>query len=358
MKTLFKVILFIIVGSAMVQFVFAHPMDSGADKKMDITIKLKNGKTLMLKYIGNFETVFKGADIILGNPREILVLDSNIYILNSKLCEILVYDADYKYLKTIGRKGAGPSEFSYPLSMTADVKGKRLFVSDSQLLRVQCFDPGGNLLSSFKTSPLIPDRIFYYDNRIFLSVLANMGTDHSLTIFDTGGKIHGKLFKLPENWHFMNLAIYGISGLVYKDFFIYAYHCIDNRIYRYDLKTGQNQILGRLNVNFKIPEIKFIDNKLVGFLKMAGDIEMIEECGLLLCSYGGGGDQELIKKHNWVNMIDVFSQNGEYMATCHLDGLEEDKAYGYKITVDEKKKIIYLLSPEACQIYVFRYSYK
>ncbi len=41
----------------------------------------------------------------------------NVYLLDSQLAEVKIYNADGEYLRSIGREGEGPGEFRYPIAM-------------------------------------------------------------------------------------------------------------------------------------------------------------------------------------------------------------------------------------------------
>jgi hypothetical protein len=317
-------------------------------------IALSEGKYLQLEYIGNYDSLFKVKDKILHNPRAIEVLDYKVFILNSKLQEILVFDLNFNYLKSIGGQGSGPKEFLLPMDLAVDKEKKRLYITDSRNFRIQCFDAEGNFISSAKSS-LVLDSIYFYDGKLLVSTLANMGVTHWLSILSTNGEPIGKLFEIKERMPLMNRAIYRIAGVVDGDFFIYSFQTRENRLFQYNLKTGKSKVLGTLNTGFQLPEITFKERKLEGFLRLITDIDLIRKYNLILCSVGGGGDLELIKKYNWSNAVAVFDRQGKPLATWKPKELEVDNNYGYKTKVCEEKDLLFLLSPENAQIYVYKY---
>lgn len=117
----------------------------------------------------------------------------NIYITDSELSKVLVYDRDGKFLRnfsninfqrptgiaydkerdiiyvvdtiehkvygigsdgnvrmSFGKRGGGDGEFNYPTQITVDKEG-RVYVSDTLNFRIQCFDRGGKFISKFGT---------------------------------------------------------------------------------------------------------------------------------------------------------------------------------------------------------------
>jgi hypothetical protein len=58
---------------------------------------------------------------------------------------IVKFSRDGKFIKTWGRKGAGPGEFDTPHALVMDSRG-RLFVGDRNNNRIQVFDQDGNFL--------------------------------------------------------------------------------------------------------------------------------------------------------------------------------------------------------------------
>ncbi|NIO39043.1 MAG: hypothetical protein GTO41_01865, partial [Burkholderiales bacterium] len=74
----------------------------------------------------------------------------NIYVVDSLLNNVRMFDPDYNLVKTIGRAGAGPTELNFPVDVEIVAAGSslELFVADQGNYRVQVFDLDGNWLRS------------------------------------------------------------------------------------------------------------------------------------------------------------------------------------------------------------------
>lgn len=73
-----------------------------------------------------------------------------IYVLESQLQELRVFDADGSHIRTIGRRGGGPGEFAQAVMVKLAPDG-RLWVVDPQNNRISFFDSAGTLLGSRPT---------------------------------------------------------------------------------------------------------------------------------------------------------------------------------------------------------------
>jgi len=73
----------------------------------------------------------------------------NMYVLDSGNHRIQKFDADGKYLATIGNQGQGPGEFQYPQSIDVDADGM-LYVSESMNRRIQILTPEGEEIKTVK----------------------------------------------------------------------------------------------------------------------------------------------------------------------------------------------------------------
>ena len=69
-------------------------------------------------------------------------------VLDQGFCEVKIYDPDELTMKTIGRKGEGPGEFSVPTALGLDAKDD-IYVA-SQGGRVAVFAPDGELIDEFR----------------------------------------------------------------------------------------------------------------------------------------------------------------------------------------------------------------
>jgi sugar lactone lactonase YvrE len=66
----------------------------------------------------------------------------NVYVLDSGNHRVQKFDAAGQYLATFGRRGQGPAEFQFPLSLDIDSEGY-LYVADPNNQRIQVLTPEG-----------------------------------------------------------------------------------------------------------------------------------------------------------------------------------------------------------------------
>jgi hypothetical protein len=93
-------------------------------------------------------------EYIFGNVADIaLGKDGAIYVLDRSIGGIRMYDANGKYLRTIGRRGQGPGEIMSPSGITT-LKDGRLLLWETGLWRVNVYSATGDVLThwSFATS--------------------------------------------------------------------------------------------------------------------------------------------------------------------------------------------------------------
>ncbi len=83
---------------------------------------------------------------LLGEVRDIGVTADRIYILDSQISEVRVYDLAGSHLFDVGRSGDGPGEFARPWAMGIDPDG-RLIVQD--YTRVSVFDLDGGFIETW-----------------------------------------------------------------------------------------------------------------------------------------------------------------------------------------------------------------
>jgi len=76
-------------------------------------------------------------------------IEGDVFILDTDSHHILKFDSKGKYLKTIGREGQGPGDFSIPTSMT--IKNDHIYVYEFGNYRFSVLDNQGKFLKIIKT---------------------------------------------------------------------------------------------------------------------------------------------------------------------------------------------------------------
>jgi sugar lactone lactonase YvrE len=92
------------------------------------------------------DTFNQPTDIIVAPNGDIFISDGHGGDSNAR---ILKFTKDGKFIKTWGKKGAGPGEFDTPHNLAFDSRG-RLFVADRGNSRIQIFDQEGTFLEQWK----------------------------------------------------------------------------------------------------------------------------------------------------------------------------------------------------------------
>jgi hypothetical protein len=130
--------------------------------------------------------------------------DGLVYILDQGDDQIKVFERSGKYVRTIGRRGQGPGDLLYPLSMAFD-RENNIIIADNYNLRIQAFNPGGNYLYSFKLERAkSPSYISVNSNNEILvhSHGGTFATGSLITVYNSGGKKLreiGNLYYKPDS---------------------------------------------------------------------------------------------------------------------------------------------------------------
>lgn len=74
--------------------------------------------------------------------------EGRIYVVDGGNHRVVAYDANGKYLFSIGKRGRAIGDFRWPLGITTDKHGQ-VYVADKNNKRIQIFDPDGKYISSF-----------------------------------------------------------------------------------------------------------------------------------------------------------------------------------------------------------------
>ena len=98
---------------------------------------------------GKFLAAFGGSEL-LTSPVGLVFSDQTqqLYVVDSKKHQILVFNLDGQVDFTIGQRGSGDGEFNFPTNIAMDQNG-RIYVADTMNFRVQIFDRNAKHLKSF-----------------------------------------------------------------------------------------------------------------------------------------------------------------------------------------------------------------
>ena len=97
---------------------------------------------------------------VLGRPVALAFDAGRLYVADALDCAVKIFSKEGRFLGSIGRKGRGPGELSFPSGVS--VAGETIAVADKLNFRIQIFDRKGRALSGFKV-PFAPDRVFALD---------------------------------------------------------------------------------------------------------------------------------------------------------------------------------------------------
>jgi len=124
---------------------------------------------------GNLNLKLK-KDLILGKEapgpylfalvKGIEISDKYIYVLDSKMAKVKVYDLKGRFIREIGRKGEGPGEFMIPVNFCLSANGD-IYIYDIQRRRMSVFSSEGSYKRDFIVEKPLPGK-FYVDEKNYI----------------------------------------------------------------------------------------------------------------------------------------------------------------------------------------------
>jgi len=128
-------------------------------------------------------------EAVLGRPLALAVGADCLYVADAMDCAVKVFTKEGRFLRSVGRKGAGPGELSFPSGVAAI--GNAIVVADKLNFRIQTFDGGGTVRGAFKV-PFAPDRVFALGEERLLVTSNPTGRrsgERLLHIYDRAGRL-------------------------------------------------------------------------------------------------------------------------------------------------------------------------
>lgn len=130
---------------------FGFILPSGLATDVEGKVYVADSLKKEIDVFGKDETLMQRiADPHLERPTGIAIDNQRkrIYVVDTKAHLINVLSLDGRWLSSIGKRGAGPGEFNFPLDLDLDAKGN-LYVLDSMNARVQVLSPEGKFIRQF-----------------------------------------------------------------------------------------------------------------------------------------------------------------------------------------------------------------
>ncbi|NIO48453.1 MAG: 6-bladed beta-propeller [Candidatus Aminicenantes bacterium] len=255
-------------------------------------------------------------------------LDKNIIFLDPKGCQILVFDQKGNFLCTIGRKGEGPGEFKFPISIEVDNKNN-IFVSDLPLKRISKFSLDKGFINSFIISSTQNQAWGIKINSngfIFLKGFIRKDYNHPefgmwINKYNLEGRYITSFFpsnKYNKNWvqRIAPFCSFDIDG---EDIIYAVQHC-DYRISKYNSEGKLLTEFGKAPSYFRHPNIR----KKIDFTRFSAQSEIINELKILSAS--------------WTKLIDIIVLKDEFLLLIlEMNNLIKGFDKKYVIDIWDKK---------------------
>ena len=139
----------------------------------------------------------------LGSPIALARWEGDWVLADQMLGELKVFDSTGRWRQTIGRRGEGPGEFSWPLSLAVTSDGL-LAVLDRSLNRVSYFERAGAVVSDWLAPPGRFSSIAVLgDGRVILAGYLADGSgfnEHTVHVLSPDGQVSTSLHPRNSPW--------------------------------------------------------------------------------------------------------------------------------------------------------------
>lgn len=251
-----------------------------------------------IKTVGDIEST---DDNILFYMPTVMAFDEegHIYVLDSGNHRIQKFDADGRYVATIGNQGQGPGEFQYPQSIDVDSHGM-LYISESMNRRIQILTPEGEeqktikmiensvgLVRAFGSEQMLMGGTGLFSFGMGMMDEEEKALPKFLKVLDMDGEIQRDFGEQHDFKDFlMNRMGNQFHFILDKSDNIYVAFDYQNRIEKY---APDGKLLWRsdreLNYSTDAPKSK-------GGIQRSGGRVMIEQPDMNRCASGVGVDSE------------------------------------------------------------------
>ena len=144
----------------------------------------------MLSEISNNVTEIKpDNNVLLKNIRQVEVFEEFLFIRDNE-SEIKVFDMEGSFVRTIGKKGQGPGEYTLCPGLSIDMHNKRILLETN--VGIMIYDIAGNFINKIPERPINS----FYINNFYYSVEERLSNDGEKYYQDTHFSIYDKDYNI------------------------------------------------------------------------------------------------------------------------------------------------------------------
>jgi len=327
----------------LIQLVVAYPKSLSGEDNQDFESVFEK----------KFESVFQTSELQFGSLWQMRI-DSygNLLFLDTKGCQVCVFNKSGKFIKRIGAKGQGPGEFMRPQAMEVDYQGS-IYIADHSSRRINKYDKDGEFISSFllSSSHWAPDELIIVDSKKNIYVggfqpdIDKPGNGKWINKYDQKGKYIGSFIerKAKQTWLLRMFPVFCFN--IGPNDLIFAAEINNYSITVYDRKGNYVDKIGTIPSYFREPSSAsdFDSSKYKSFEKLREalinlskswtkitQLEVIEDAILLVMEMNN-----LVKGINHKYLIDIYDVKGKRLH----QGIQTD----YKLLCSDTLGNIYFL---------------
>ena len=191
-------------------------------------------------------------ECLIANIHSIKFVKGKIYILDTQLPVLYIFNASGKYISKLDKSGKGPGEYISLTQFDVDPENEQIHILDGVGKKMLVYSPNGDLIKSFHTEDFIRDFAYTSNcNYLYYTPDYNMGeVKRGLWKVGADGEFKEQLVSIdpdfrygglyPKYFQRINRETLGLLGGEDKDF---IYHIV----------SGNINVAYRLKVNIDIP---------------------------------------------------------------------------------------------------------
>jgi hypothetical protein len=269
-----------------------------------------------------------------------------IYALDRKDLCVKVYDRSGKFLRSIGRKGEGPGEFTRPYGVAIDKKNRYLVVQDVRIGLV-VFNYEGKFIKNVQNDDLKPVQKALFDSHgnLVLNRIKIQDMEHrwdELKKYGPNLALIAEIKSIPIGSPYNIVAPMVTWDLDAEDNIVYGY---PSR-YEIEIIDDQNKTIRRIQKESDPVELTSEEKERIAQIIKSASLSADLASEFYAAKYHSafrdihiGGDGQIFvstwKKSGKNNITDIFDKEGRYLAETVLPSRRVFFAIGHLYTIEE-----------------------